>query len=414
MSTADNPIYSSRIQTTQSDVIKSQRASQSQLLAQANLVQIASKADSGELAEEMVFNPLAMSRKFQDLKTKTRGAAREEETEKSSTEKKEKHQQVQRISAIADEYARKSNQELQTKTLILVKDRITKNDSTDDVLRKVLETYPDYSVADEVLDFLLETSEPGIANIVKQAKEQFHRSFGREIAAGRNINVKAREFAQQGLGSPTALRDIYRELTGNPRDANTLFDQLSTSFSYEKMKTVIEFMLHALGSDLKSKGPSIPRGELHRLMTETRNLQAILGVYRFFKSRMKLIEGSFKRRGLVLPSRITFEVLARLYMRYLQERYPSPDKVLQLAIQLGIAEELEAQLIIILQLRDASRQIAPRLFRMDQHRTDVLRSFMDALKQIDAEFEEEEEEAEDENDPTKKRKRQKKPPTKLS
>ena len=33
------------------------------------------------------------------------------------------------------------------------------------------------------------------------------------------------------------------------------------------MQTVINFVLHSLGSDLKSKGPSIDRGELHRLMS---------------------------------------------------------------------------------------------------------------------------------------------------
>jgi type III secretion protein W len=137
-------------------------------------------------------------------------------------------------------------------------------------------------------------------------------------------------------------------------------------------------------------------------MTETRVLQAILGVYRFFKSRMRLIAGAFTRRGLVLPSRITFEVLAKLFMKYIQERYPSPDKVLQLSIPLGISEELIAQIIILSQLRDATRQIAPRLFRDDKHRLDTLRSFMEALKQI----EEEEEEEEEEKGGRKKRKRE--------
>ncbi len=391
--------------------MRAQRATQSQLLAQTKMTQIPAKADMNDWAEEAVFNPFAMSRKFEDLKTKSRGSSREEESEKSGKEAKEDRQKIQRVGQIADEYSRKSNQELQSRTLVFVRERILKGDTADDVIRKVLETYPDYSIADEVLDFLIETSEPDIANIVKNAKEQLNRDFSREIKAGRNINEKAHLFAEQGLGSPTALRDIYRDLTGNPRDANTLFEQLSNSFPYDKMKTLVEFMLHALGSDLKSKGPSIARGELHRLMTETRVLQAILGIYRFFKSRMKLINGAFTRRGLVLPSRITFEVLARLFMRYLQERYPSPDKVLQLAIQLGIAEELEAQVIIFVQLRDASRQIAPRLFRTDQHRQDTLRSFMEALKQIDDELEEEEEE-EDENG--KKRKRPKKSPPKLS
>jgi len=413
MSSSEGPIQSSRIQSVHADLLHAQRASQSQLLAQLQLREAQSDVAMADLTDEATFNPLAMARRFETLESKTRkGTKEEEEPGKTQKDGDKKIKQVERVSRIADEYSRK-NQELQARTLIFVRDRITKNDTPEEVIRKVLETYPDYSLADEVLDFLMETSEPNIATIVRQAKEQLNRDYAREIRAGRNISEKAQEFSKQGLGNPTALRDIYRDITGNPRDPNTLFEQLSNNFPYEKMKTLVEFMLHALGSDLKSKGPSIARGELHRLMTETRILQAILGVYRFFKSRMKLINGSFIRHGLVLPARITFEALARLYMRYLQERYPSADKVLQLAIQMGIADELEAQLIIFMQLRDASRQVAPRLFRSEQQRFDTLRSFMDALKQIDDELEEEEEE-EVEDEKGRKFKRLKKKPPKLS
>lgn len=355
------------------------------------VTQIQSESKARDLAEDATFNPFAMARRFESLEAKRSRKGKEEETGKTQKEEQQKIAKIERVQEIADEYSRKSHQELQARTLIYVRERITKKDSPEEVIRKVLDTYPDYSLADDVLDFLIETSSPDMTDVLKTAKEQLNREYGREIAAGKNISDKAREFSLQGLGNPTALRDIYRDITGNPRDPNTLFEQLSGSFSFEKMKTLIDFMLHSLGSDLKAKGPSIARAELHRLMTETRVLQAILGVYRFFKSRMKLISGAFSRRKLVLPSRINFELLAKIYMRYLQERYPSPEKVLQLAIQLGISEEAIAQFIIFTQLRDASRQIAPRLFRDEKHRLDSLRSFMEALEQIDEELEEEKE-----------------------
>lgn len=399
----DNPIQTDRI--FHAEAIRSAKLPQQPQLG--GVQQVGSECDMADWAEEATFNPFAMARRFESLEQKKGRAGKEEETEKAQKEE-QKVAQVQKIGKIADEYSRKSHQELQSRTLLYIRERITSRDSPEEVIRKVLETYPDYSLADDVLDFLIETSPPDIASIVKAAKEQLNRDYAREIIAGRNISEKAREFASQGLGSPTALRDIYRDITGNPRDANTLFQQLSNNFPFDKMKTLIDFMLHSLGVDLKSKGPSIARAELHRLMTETRVLQAILGVYRFFKSRMRLITGSFSRRGLVLPSRITFEVLAKLYMHYLQERYPSPEKVLQLATTLEISEELIAQLIVFCQLRDATRQVAPRLFRDEKHRQDTLRSFMEALKQIGEEAEEEEEE-EEEKGGKKKRKRPPKP-----
>lgn len=411
MSSSDNPVHASRLHPTHIGLTRAQKGIQP---LPTNLQQIQSTAKMAALTDESTFNPLAIARRFERLESKSsKKGEKEEETGKTQKDSDKKIKQVERISKIADEYSRK-NQELQSRTLVFVRERITKNDTPQEVIRKVLETYPDYALADEVLDFLMETSEPAVIEVVRQAKKELNRDFGREIRAGRNISEKARDFAQQGLGSPTALREIYRDITSNPRDPNTLFEQLSSSFPYEKMKTLIEFMLHALGSDLKAKGPSIPRGELHRLVSETRVLQAILGVYRFFKSRMPLINGSFTRHGLVLPTRITFELLAKIYMRYLQERYPSSDKVRQLSIQLGIAEELDAQLIIFLQLRDASRQTAPRLFRSDQQRHDTLRSFMDALKQIDDELEEEAQEEVVDEKGRKLKRLKKKPPQKLS
>ena len=161
------------------------------------------------------------------------------------------------------------------------------------------------------------------------------------------------------------------------------------------MTILIDFLLHSLGSDLKSKGSSIDHAELHRLITETRKLQAILGIFRFFKSRMNLIATAFTRQGLQLSGKITFEMLAKLFMKFLQERYPSAEKILQMALQLGLAEEWIAQIIILTQMRDGVRGVAPKLFKSEQHRQDVLKSFMDAIEELDERLDEEEEEKEE-------------------
>jgi type III secretion protein W len=239
---SETPIQAGKVYGTEA-VHGAQRLPQSQLNTQVS--QVPSEANMDDWAEEATFNPFAMARKFESLEQKRGRGGKDEDKETEKAKKEEKIQQVQRVSSIADEYSRKSHQELQAKTLLFVRERITNRDTPEEVIRKVLETYPDYSLADDVLDFLIETSPHDIASIVKVAKEQLNRDFAREIAAGKNIGDKAREFAMQGLGSPTALRDIYRDITGNPRDANTLFEQLSNAFPYDKMKTLIDFMLHS-------------------------------------------------------------------------------------------------------------------------------------------------------------------------
>ena len=155
------------------------------------------------------------------------------------------------------------------------------------------------------------------------------------------------------------------------------------------MKNIIDFILHSLGADMKSKGPSISRQELQRLFGEARNMQAILGVFRFFFSRMKLLKGQFSRSGLSLPGRINFESLAKLLMELLKERYPSSNKILQLAYTLGISEEVAAQIIIFTQYRDAMRHISPKLFKSERHRQELLLTLIETLSDLEDELDEE-------------------------
>jgi len=362
------------------------RGASFEALSKYAIIQESSEEEFSEWAEQ-AFNPLAIARRFATLETRT--AKRKEEPEKTDKDEK-KVQEIKRLEAVSEQYQRK-NEELQTRSLLLLRARISDKDTKEEILRKVLELYHDYSLADEAFDFLLETTEGELAATIREAKKELNELYGREIRAGRNIHQVAREFSAQGLGSPTAWRDVYRDVTGNPREPADLFSELSSKFSYEKMSTIIELLLNSLGKDLKSKGPSIARAELYRLMTETRTLQAILGVYRFFKARMRLIASSFAREGLVLPEKVTFEMLAKLFVKFLQERYPHLDKVLQLAALLDISEEIAAQIILFTQMRDGVRQVAPKLFKSDQHKQDVLVSFMEALEELDEKLEEKEE-----------------------
>ena len=375
----------SPIEPTESSRIQKQEQMEARRLA---IAQEASQINMTDYAQEAAFNPVTMSRRFQTLEEKLR---KKEVEKKEAEEAEEKIIEVEKIEEISQEYE-KRNPELLARSLQLLRSQIEHEDSAEDLLRKVMEHYPDHSLADESLEFLDQTTAGALGEKVRQAKENLNTTYGREVRAGKNMGAEARAFSQQGLGSPTGLRDLYRDITGNPRDAATLFGELNEKFVYEKMETAIDFILHSLGADLKSKGPSIAPGELHILMTEARNLLAILWVFRFFRGRMALINAAFERAGMLLPTRITFEMLAKMFVQFLRERYPSMDKVFQLALKMGISADLLAQIILFSQMRDAVRGVAPKLFRSEQHRHDVLMSFIEALEELEERTEEEEEE----------------------
>lgn len=287
------------------------------------------------------------------------------------------------------------NPELDAKTLLILKAHITETDTTEEVLRKVLEAYSDYSVADDAMEYLEKISEDTMLEKIKQTRVEFNEKFEREIKAGKNMSIEARQFAAEGLGSANALRDLYRDITGNPRTPNKLFEELSTQFAFEKLKKVIKFLLNSLGRDLKAKGPSIPKALLFRLLTETRNLQAILAVYLFFKGRMNIVFRGFDKHDLYFPKELSFELMAKLFMQLLEDRYPSAVKVIKLAEKMGLEEEVIAQIIVFTQFRDAIRNVAPKLYRNVQHRQELLNAYMDALEELDEALDPEDEEEEE-------------------
>lgn len=375
------PVDSAKIQSQEDAIAK-----------KTEMTQEMSEQSMTSFGDEAAFNPVTMARqgRFTNLEDKVRKRSREEEQRLE-----EKIVMVEKVDEVAEGFQRR-NPELQSRSLRLLRQRISSQDTAEEILRKVLETYPDPALADEAFEYLEESNSGDVLRRIREAKENLNTRFGREVRAGRNIGEQARAFAQQGLGSPTGLRDLYRDITGNPRETTTLFSELSDQFSFDNMETAINFLLHSLGTDLKAKGPSIGRAELHRLMTEARNLLAILWVYRFFNKRMPMVNAAFERGGMLLPIRITFELLAKMFIELLKERYPSMDKVLQLALKLGISDSLLAQIILFTQMRDAVRGVAPKLFRSEQHRHDVLMSYIEALEELEEREEEEEEKREKE------------------
>ncbi|OGN61971.1 MAG: hypothetical protein A3F40_03745, partial [Chlamydiae bacterium RIFCSPHIGHO2_12_FULL_27_8] len=284
------------------------------------------------------------------------------------------------------------NQELKAKNLLLLRDYIREEDSAEDILKKVLEFFPDYTLADDALEFLLDTTYGTMQAKVKQAKDYLNTNFPREIKAGRNINFQAHIFSKEGLGTPQYLRDLYRDITGNPRTAFTLFDEFASKFPFDTMKIVIRFLLHSLGADMKSKGPSIERAELMKLMDDTQNLQAILNLYRFFKKNQPLIEKQYEHFGLKFSNLINFENLAKQFINILKNRYVSPEKIIQLKSTFGIDEEIASQIIVLTKMKDAVRNTSIRLYKSDKHREDILYSFLEALEELEQELQEEENE----------------------
>lgn len=365
------------------DSAKAQKAAAAERAnEQAAVVQEASE-DLQAWTEEGAFLPGFM-RRAESLETKIRRSPKEERSEK-----KERSRQVGQIDRLSEEFQQR-NPELQARALRLLRSRLQEEDTAEDIQRKVSEIYPDHFLADEALDFVLQTSTGELSKQAFLARKQINDFYSREIIAGKNIAAQVQEFSIQGLETSIGLRALYREITGNPRDCNTLFNTLLSMFKYNKMKLVIAFILHSLGSDLKAKGSSIDRGELHNLLTEARKLQAILGVFRFFESRMHFISAEFKRHGLTLSDLLNFEELAKQFMEILQDRYPSGDKILQQYLKKWMLS-IAGDITLLSLYHRALRETSGRLYRSNQHRQELTNAMVDGLEDLYDQEEENEE-----------------------
>lgn len=303
----------------------------------------------------------------------------------------------------ADKFNRQ-NPELKKPILLLLLEKVKNCKSKEELLDILKQFYPDPTLADDALKFLLETTLGDLKKIVEEALQTHEETYGREIKAGQNIAEEVQKYVSAGLGAPTRLRDMYRDITGNPREPVNLFLEFADRFPYKELRKVLGFLFHSLGADLKSQGPSIEPGMLHRLLQEVRSLQAVLGVYQFFKARTKLITFLFEREGMEMPKNLNFELLAKQFVMLLQERYPSGDKVLQMAGKLGIDKWILAKIIVFSQLRDAIREVAlNQLYRSVQHRDELYNAILEALEALEEELDEfrekEDEEREREQSP---------------
>lgn len=323
-------------------------------------------------------------------------ALEKREAHLAAEEKKEEAHKVhekQDFDSYAQERQQK-NPELDAKRLKQLRNLIMskgEDASAEELVADARELFEDVSLADEALEVVQETTEGETAELVRQARDLLDAQQGRDVRAGRNMGAESRAWAERGLGGPTSLRDYYRDIIGNPREGNELFDEMAEKWDFGELDDVIKFLFESLGADLRSKGPSISRGELYTLVTETRVLQSILGVFYFFKKREKLARKLFKKDKLAWPDDLDFEELSEQFMSLVEEKYPTSTKILSLARKLEISEDLLAQVIVFEQYRDAIREVAPRIYRNLKHRYDLLEAIIETLEELEDELAAEEE-----------------------
>lgn len=97
-------------------------------------------------------------------------------------------------------------------------------------------------------------------------------------------------------------------------------------------------------------------------------------------------------------SKFNFEVMAKLFFDLAEERYPSTDKIKQLAshivdpVTTDPLELIYIKIAILNAMRDMVKEVSPgQLYRSMQHRDDLYAGIIEALEDLEDDLEELEE-----------------------
>lgn len=102
---------------------------------------------------------------------------------------------------------------------------------------------------------------------------------------------------------------------------------------------------------------------------------------------------------------LNFEILAKFFFDLAEERYPSAEKVKQMAARLvdpmqpNEIEGIYIKIALLNAMRDMIKEVAPsQLYRSFQHRDDLYLAIIEASEDFEDDLEELEEEAEEEKE----------------
>ena len=260
--------------------------------------------------------------------------------------------------------------------------------------KPVITPFKDPSNVDWAFEYLIDTSAGDTKEKLTLAKKEFYEENKQPVIAGRHATAAAQATADQMVVTEDKLRDDYRDLVFEQPEAMKLFEEISDEYSnYGDMVKYISFLLKAAGDDLRSGGPSIEPGQLDATIKSVRKLQSILVIYRFFRGRMNYIKKRFENESLSYPASLSFESLAKEFIKVASDRFPSEDKVRHGMQKLSVGDDPRKGIIIGENMRDATPQVPKSLVFTTQKNYDefseAMTGFLEEMYEIVAEEEEE-------------------------
>lgn len=325
-------------------------------------------------------NPQAATRtkkkeeKFQTLESRRKGATQAEKKSESTGDKSD--------ADLADKYT-ENNAEISGQDLRSIRDSLHDGSSEEDVLDLVKSKFSDPALQSVALDYLVQTtpaSQGALKDTLIRAQQNHMQQNRQAVVGGKNILFASQEYASLLNTSAPGLRALYLEVTSDFHSCEQLLTSLQSRYSYEEMGTVSSFILKGMAADLKSEGSSIPAPKLQVMMTETRNLQAVLTGYHFFETKLPTLTASLKADGVTVPD-LKFDKVADTFFKLINDKFPTASKM-ERGVRDLVGDDTEAVTGMLNLFFVALRGTSPRLFASAEKRQQLGTMMANALDAV--------------------------------
>ncbi|BAE81321.1 low calcium response protein E [Chlamydia felis Fe/C-56] len=366
----------------------------SQAVDVAQVQAAAAKADAQEVVASQEQSDISMIKDSQDLsnpQAATRTKKKEEKFQTlesrrknaTQTEKKSEGTEDKSDADLSDKYT-ENNAEISGQDLRSIRDSLHDDASEEDILDLVKSKFSDPALQSIALDYLVQTT-PASKGALKDSlvkAQQSHLQQNRQaVVGGRNVLFASQEYATALNTSAPGLRELYLQVTSDFHSCEQLLQMLQSRYSFEEMGTVTSFFLKGMSADLKSEGSSVPAPKLQVMMSETRNLQAVITGYDFFQAKLPVLTASLKADGVTLPEDLKFDKVADTFFKLIHDKFPTASKM-ERGVRDLVGDDTEAITGMLNLFFVALRGTSPRLFASAEKRQQLGTMMANALDTV--------------------------------
>ncbi len=247
--------------------------------------------------------------------------------------------------------------------------------SSHELMRSLREVFGDISHQHLALGVLEEFSgdEPTLQRLAHEAKETLTSEAAPSIRAGLNTSTVAQEYAEKGLGHPQELRDFYRETILHYEGITETFQGLQHRFPDTSLPEAIAYLIHAVGSDLHARGPSLDTEELRAILNDLYQLESLATLYQSCDQLLRKVSQGFHLNPALGPRELVGEIIALKDKQWLSE-----NDILGLVTRTGV-QEPSVRIYFLQGLLGVLRHASLKLFPSDETRAFLITKTQEAL-----------------------------------